>query len=1789
MKTKSNSKISVKIISCFLAIILMLSSMPFAAGIAFAEDPEKINVTFTVTDTIGQVVKNAEIKVYSDSAYSSKIEEDQTDNDGSLTLELEEMDTYYYVIEAENMLQVKNSFIKTNNQVEEVMTYSAKCSECDGKGKVDCVECNGTGEKDSTSSCSDCSGTGLISSTCSDCNGVDSELCESCNGSGVEETTCTTCNGNKTVTSTVTCDTCEGNKKVTCSVCDGAKIVAAEDTFTFQFDSNPNVKYKGTENNPVTVDKSNGEITYVSSDENVVKVDSNGTLSATGKAGDTATITATIAYDNANGYAPKTASCTVTIVKTDFEANVEGNELTYNGLEQDLVTVEKASEYESISYEIDGNTSVTGKAKDSGKYSVKVTVVKDSNHKTYTTTVDATISKATITVVPDSKQEKFYGASIENAPITYTVSGEQNSEKVVLEGALSYENNGKEEKVGDSYKITQGNVKLTDAEINKNYTLAFDDSKTIKIKEFTTTAVATIKDIDKAPKNYWFNKAYMDANENGVTIIAPAGYKISTSNKRIINTWSNEIYVADEKDHKDFEYYLKEDNIFGSITSTPLKMSFGIDVTLPTFEEAEFSLKNDNPLASIGRALSFGTFFNKKIEVKVTSSDSLSGIDTVSISLKDTNDNILPFDGTNNKTFKLESDATTVTGTTYVTITDKAGNVNNNNVGNELINSTKSNIADASQSPILMIENSAPEFSGFKITPISNRESIYSINDCKAFSGDVSFKFTLTDKESGLYTTQIDVNGSKLGKYQYNYVNQKTESANYVVNTSDFKADENGAYVITVDYCDAAGNATSETETIYLDRHAPIVESFEITGVIKEENGTVDDKPIPHAVDTTSYGFYFKEAAEVKVTFGDYAEANELLSGINKVQIYLVDKDNKNIYEVIKDEVTEEGKMSKIEDMSEVSYIPVSKLEDVDDKNNDIKYFKFKVDKDFKGQIYAKAFDNVGNDLTNNTAPEKADNIIGETLSFDSNGYQKPNGSIVETAENHDSVDENGKRLISDVIIEPTSKVAGKDTNGRDLYSDDVSVDLTVFDKYSGIKTIDVEVLSDDDKLNEYSYTVTVGSDATNKDKVLTYSGDSVENDWKITNWDENIATEMTNTITVKNNSNNIVVKVTLTDRAGHTYSQKINFSIDKSKPEITVEYDKNDSTNYETNSYFQDIRTATITIKELNFTEEKVKDTKSNEYVINNDDVKNILITQKLDDVDQQVDTVFVKSKELMTDTDENGNTRSYFVYTKKVVFNPYGEGADCFFTLTATDNANNKADYNREDNFVVDTNAPRIKVEITDDDKAVNGLYFSKARTATITVTDRYFDRNDTPLVITANDNGNAISAPSVSKWSTQNKDYEQSCTVTFEKDGTYSFTVDSTDLSGKKATQYKVSDFTIDNTDPTIKITINGKELKDGDKAAYIDDVMPQVVVEDTNFSATDTTVTLTPAVVKDNTNLLNTQSVISKNTNKENGMTYDYNNFKDEDGHRREYDNIYTLTVTTKDLSGRTIKPVSIMFSVNRFGSVYSKYEEAVGHYYAEPPVIQVTETNVNAIDFDDKNTFVEVISNSGNIQKLNSKDIIGEQVMEGTATNWYEYVYTIPSKCFEVDDVYSIKLSSVDTAERKSTNISDVNDDEIIFTVDTANPYFEVTNYKESDDSVKEEEFTLDVVLNDDMSGIASYEVKFDEQEIENVELKDGNYRNSISVPVTVKGATKLSDAAGRKLEIVLKDAAGRTNDTKEFNVRISTNFFVNVLAKLQDFYHNTIAFWSTVSGVAVAVAAAVWFIVAKRRRSTNNE
>lgn len=1475
-------------------------------------------------------------------------------------------------------------------------------------------------------------------------------------------------------------------------------------------------------------------------------------------------------------YAEAIRNASITITKSnDTPSGYTQRDLKYNGQDQELLELNSDLskvdvDFDTVKYTVtDQNGNITEfsgselpKAKDAGAYSITVS---DSDHWN-SATFNVTIKKAPITVVPDDNQTKYYGASIEEKPITYTVNGEQNSEKVVLTGALSYENNGKEEVSGTSYSITQGTLDFSDDTVNNNYELSIDNSKKIKVIAFTTSDKATVKDINSAVKGYWFNSEYIQSAESHrVVIQAPRGYKISRSNKRIINNWADELYVYDDGDYENYAYYLKADEFYGAITDEPMYVSFGIDTVAPEMTHVEFDVEVKFDIEKVfgdirGRTLSYGSFFNKNIIATVDSSDDRSGVGNVVV-IYDGISSENTYGSENNKDFVISSDET-VKGKFSVRITDNAGNVNTET--NAKVTTSNSNIKN--EDSILMIENNAPVLVGSTIETVAeDRDSVYTVNGKKVFSGDAIFKFSLSDTESSLYYTEISVNGTKLDKYQYYYGDKTTETpeASYEVKTSDFEAKENnGEYKIDIHYTDAAGNDDTASETIYVDRHAPIVKSFEITGIV----GTKDDNEIPHNVEATSYGFYFQDSANVEVTFGDYAEKNEYLSGIKFVKIYLVDKDNGNIYEI-----TSEGNMKQVEAISDVTSIPVSALKDVDDDTNDVKKFSFTVDKDFKGQIYAKAYDNVENDLTNNAAPEKAYDIIGESLSFDSNGYQKPNGSIIESAEKHESQDK------PHIVIKPTTKVVGKDNAGRDLYSSDVDVEVTVADTYSGIKSVKLNISAKYDTGKNYSHLLTIGADAK-EENALVYSGDENENDWNIDSTDQNIATIISNTIKVSNDSNDIVITVELTDRAGNTSTESINFSIDKTKPIITVEYDNNSVQN---GKYYQDSRTATITIKELNFTEEHVE---KSIYRISDD---NIVITEILDNKNQNVDPTFTKSN-LKTVTSEDGVVTAYYEYTKKITCSIEG---DYSLTLTAKDNALNKADYNRTDEFSVDTQTPYIEVTFDpEEDSSATSGFFSAQRKATVTVTDRYFDASKTPIVIKADDNGKTIDAPTPTKWSDQTSDYKQSCEITFKNDGTYSFTVDSTDLSGKIATQYKVGDFTIDNTDPTIKVYINKEEVKNNDKLAFIDEVVPQVVVEDTNFSAADTKVTLVAAVPKEETNLDNQQTPISKDSEKkrENGMTYDYKNFEDEDGKLRKYDNIYTLTVETKDKAGRKIDPVTIQFSVNRFGSNYIDYETVVGKYFSSAPVIQVTEVNVNPLNLDDEETFVEVVSNSGETQHLKSKDVI-IQTLEASEKNWYEYHYAIPSKCFGVDDFYSIKLSSVDTAKRHSTNVnSEINDDEIYFTVDTTNPYYEVTNYKENDDSVHEDNFVLNLKLLDDTSGIQKYEVKFDGEVYEAVS-KDKGFDNTVELNIPIKGAEKLADASGRFLEITVYDAAENNISGEKFSVRISTNFWVNALAKLQDFYHNTPAFWGTVAGVLVIAGGLIWFIIAKRRKKDDEE
>lgn len=1801
MSTKIKPKFSFKLLSVLLAVLMVASSFPVAAGSAFAaDDEEMITVEFKVTDSAEQPVNGAKIEVVDDKSAEvltkhtliDKIKNTyETNEKGEASFEIKKVDVYSYTITADDMFDKTDNFTikKTEDgKVEPVkvsMEYKITCKKCNGDGEIQCPVCEGRGKV--LKPCEICNGTGYTRVKCPVCNGVDSAACERCSGKGDVEAECPV---NAEPEEFITCKKCGGNKKITCPECNGSKVIEAKD-FRFSFNSTGiDLPFKGKALNPVVVEplidgegKSQGKITYSSNNKNIAVDPDTGEVTATKNAqkGDYATITAVIAFDKENGYKAKKAEYTVTVVPND-EDSIENyidkfDNLTYNGKSQEYIKAKTEGDYIPVDLKCQyykGEAKEENKidiedVKNAGDYSVEVS---DKNHNPVI--LNFTIKKAPLTIKPckpnNENPKKKWGAKTD---IKYDVYGAVNGETPTFKGGLSYKSLLPDEK--GSHLIIKGSLELDESnEINRNYTIDSINPDRVEIEVLSIEEVEPSEVLNPLPKGYpesdeafpkdgyWYNANFMN-NNKVVTITAKnKEYKICTKESELFGINSNSVTFTKDKSCDKVTIYVKR----GAFDYCQTKVTFGIDTTPPILSPSKgydkpirFDVQNKNPLASIGRLLTFGNFFNKQIVATVEADDSGSGIAENSYEMwleevskdKKIKHSFNKYGNNDDKLVLKKEDV--LKGKLYVNVKDNAGNELETN-GTKVTTANSESLSDTD----FMIENNNPYLEGSKIEVDYDKNKVRT-NGKDVYSGDVTFKFTAKDVDSGLYnvdieaytnkkpegrdipyTVAIDEDGHKLG---INGV--QTDSESFSINTADLG--QAATYTIKITVADNAGNVSQTyTKTIHIDRQAPVVTEFKITGTA---GGTSDGDTAPHDVRETSYGFYFKKSADVTVSFKDAGTDDNWASGVAKVKIYLQDKSGA-IYQVNRDK--------SLTDVKSVSDVTEITLPSVSNETS----FTFSINQDFKGQIYAMAYDTVENYPKNSERPSGYTDDM-----FTKDGYQKPNGDIIESLEKHNA---------SYAINFNAPETKNKDKDGTPLYSDldnkGINLDLTVSDTYSGIKSISVEVSAPYDTDENFKHKVTVGKNAKDSG-ALTYDNSGTrENDWVITDTDENLATEMKNTINITNNSNDIEVKVTLVDRASHESTKSYKLSIDKTKPEIEITYKNNDVQN---GKYYQDDRTATVTVRELNLS------TPAQFNITALCDKTDIKPSEQA--LAELIKKTYDKKnfEKFHKEAGEDGKKTEYYEFIFKI---PAKTQGDYEITASVTDNAGNKSDYNRVDRFSVDTTTPFITVTF-DNDQSRNGNYFATKRTATITVTDRYFDATQSPVVINSTDNGDKISAPSQSGWSKQNSKYEQSCTVDFSKDGKYSFTVDTTDLSGKQATQYTVSDFIIDNTDPTIKLYINNKEVKDGENRAYIDEVMPKVVVEDTNFSQTDTKVTITPVIAKDKTNFGYESTLISKKAKYENGMTYVFNNFKGEDGKERKYDNIYNLDVSTIDKSGHTTKAQRITFSVNRYGSVYICKPN---RYYAEKPVIQVEEINVNPINFKSKETYVNVISSSGKTQTLKSKDLI-IQKQEASDKNWYSYLYAIPSSCFDVDDVYSIKLSSKDNAKRVSTNINDANKKDIMFTVDTTNPYFEVTNYIENE-NIKADSKELEIALMDDTSGVASYSILFDGQPVEDFDTKI--YENKVNFKFNVKGATALRDAKGRQLEVRITDAAGRTNtmsenDKSTFNVRISSNVFVEALATMQDFYQKTAAFWCTVAGIIAVIGIAIWIILAKKKKKSN--
>lgn len=739
------------------------------------------------------------------------------------------------------------------------------------------------------------------------------------------------------------------------------------------------------------------------------------------------------------------------------------------------------------------------------------------------------------------------------------------------------------------------------------------------------------------------------------------------------------------------------------------------------------------------------------------------------------------------------------------------------------------------------------------------------------------------------------------------------------------------------------------------------------------------------------------------------------------------------------------------------------------DANNQI---RVTIPKDFKGQIFANAIDHVKN----------------------TSQYVTPSSLIIESPEKH----QNEGHVHFD--INPSQN---KDALGYDLYSGDTAVSVTATDQYSGIRRIEWWVTSPYDTANNQSGVIEV-----NNDKTFV---NGIDSGWAQTKTDVNLVTEMKKTLVISNNSNNIITKVRVTDRAGNVSEQEIHFDIDKSLPEFNVTYDNNTPDTQYSNIY-KDSRTATIVVKERNFDESRV--------------------VSSITNTDGPV-PVFSNWTHI---ADEQNPDQNIHIATVT-----YEQDGDYEFAISMSDAAGNVSATSINEAFTIDRTIPVVNVNY-DNNNVQNGNYFNSARKATITIVEHNFDPARVNITGTATDDGQQISFPGLSDWNSNGD--EHTSVINYSTDGSYAFDIAFTDMASNNAEALPHEEFVVDTTMPELQIA--GVQ----DRSANKGSVIPVVTFTDVNFDENGTAITLNGS----NRGKVDVNGTFADTTH---GKVFTFNDFEQ----IKDVDDIYTLTAKIRDRAGNETTQ-SIVFSVNRFGSVYTidqKTKEIEGKYVKSTGDIVLYETNVDSIDLNQLK--VKIIKNGNPIDLTSNKDYMVEK--NGGDGQWSQYKYTISKNLFVEDGKYSIILYSVDAAGNINENNENTKKAEITFGVDNTKPVIipaDLKNNKQYAVNKKKVSVTVkdNLVLDHVKIMLNGKEVK--------CQIEGDNY--SFAIPE--------SDQK-QKVSIAAVDAAGNELKVNVKNVLVSTNVFVR-------WYNNTPLFIGTIITGCLVIAGITLLIVVRLRK-----
>lgn len=711
--------------------------------------------------------------------------------------------------------------------------------------------------------------------------------------------------------------------------------------------------------------------------------------------------------------------------------------------------------------------------------------------------------------------------------------------------------------------------------------------------------------------------------------------------------------------------------------------------------------------------------------------------------------------------------------------------------------------------------------------------------------------------------------------------------------------------------------------------------------------------------------------------------------------------------------------------------------------------------------------------------------------------------------------------------------VVGSNANG--FFAGDAAVEVKVIDPsvnnaYSGLASISYQVFCDG--VETQNETISVGSNGTYiRQTALEPGNNGASEKW----------TGAIRILAAVNNSDNIVMRVTATDRAGNmkiTETRIGDLKIDTTAPNAKLSYDNNEARFAEGKAYFSDNRKLTIAVRERNLGK------------------ANLIVTRNGEPY----------TAPLSWEKTTAGGNGDDSVYTASYTFAEDGVYHVLFEAYDLAGNSLSEVSYSAasvaKTEFILDKTSPLVNIDY-DNNNAKNSKYFDSERTAKITVLDANFDPALFTLVITSYKEGKPIATPVLSAW-THNMSGSHTATIVFDRDGDYTVDGYCVDKAGNRSDALRFGGsaapaaFTIDLT--PVEVTVTGL----ADHTAYNGTLDPVIRFLDTNLNDYSMSLYYT-----------NMETVRQK-------VTKDYV-VKETDGEiqlnfptDRNVDGIYELHYVFTDMANH-ITENTYRFTVNRNGSVYEYSDDLLKllnqYVYAADGNYRITEYNPSPI----RNNSITITIDG--VPITDPKWTVDDNPGPGSEERWSVHYYTIRNENFGTDGKYKVVLASEDGADNRSEGKP-----EIIFWKDTTAPEIQlVTGLEDEIVNAKTKEIKIRLF---DAIGIAGVQLFVTDNDGKETLLLDESFPEG-TTGKEIKAT--LSEGLRQHVAIRVKDRAQNITDSDaetfappfEFAERItvSQNFFTR-------WYANPWVFFGSIAGgLVIAISGFLVILLAKKRKT----